>query len=143
MRVGASAASCLRAVGPSLFCSPSGAIGVRGSSRRSGALAWSRPASPSGLWSSATVGLLVPHGPAWSRRALQPRLRDHPPELPREAAQTYFARPQRSGGIARRLHAQLHARDKLGVLGVDAPVDPPVEVTRRLHLTSVVRKSVA
>ena len=44
--------------------------------------------------------------PAGRRRRVQPRLRNQPPELPREASQAHFARSQRPRDIARRLHAR-------------------------------------
>jgi len=41
------------------------------------------------------------------------------------------------------LHAQLHAGDELGVLRVNPPVDPPVQVPRSLHFAPLIWKRIA
>ena len=59
----------------------------------------------------------------------------------REAPQADLAPPERPRPVVGRGHALLDAADQRGVLGVDPPVDPPVEIARRLHLAALVRDS--
>src|SRR5258706_14658110 len=71
-----------------------------------------------------------------SRRLLQNRFRDERAHTGAERDEAGFARREWAGGVARRLHALLHALDEGGVFGVDLPVDAPVEETRRAHFAA-------
>jgi len=41
------------------------------------------------------------------------------------------------------LHAKLDTRDQLGVLSIDASVDPPIQISNRFHLAALVRQPIA
>src|SRR3546814_12203100 len=58
-------------------------------------------------------------------------------------AQADFLLAERPHAETARLHALLHEVDERGVLGIDLPVDPPVEIARGAHLPPVVAQHIA
>lgn len=62
--------------------------------------------------------------------------------LAAEAFQTNFLVGQRAHGKALASHALLHAGDQDSVLGIDLPVNPPIQIACGAHFTAIVLQDI-
>jgi len=73
----------------------------------------------------------------------QARLGDEVADTRGKGAQCGLVGAERAGPVGTAFHARLHARDQHMILGVDQPVDAPVQIARRAHRARLAGQRVA